>query len=79
MKDFNSDSSAAVSRFAKDKRLRTARTERVERGNRTSSEERPRRKSFNPHFTSDNQLKEGYRQSQERPRRDQRGGQETCI
>ena len=70
MKDFNSDSSAAVSRFAKDKRLRTARTERVERGNRTSGEERPRRKSFNPHFTNDNQLKEGYRQSQERPRRD---------
>ncbi|MBQ7855670.1 MAG: rRNA pseudouridine synthase [Alistipes sp.] len=70
MKDFNSDSSAAVSRFAKDKRLRTTRTERVERGGRNGGEERPRRSSFNPHFTSDNRLKEGYRQSQERPRRD---------
>ena len=71
MKDFNSDSSAAVSRFAKDKRLRTTRTERVERSdNRSNGEANSRRSSFNPHFTNDNRLKEGFRSSkEERPRR----------
>lgn len=65
MKDFNSDSSNAVSRFAKDKRLRTARTERVERTEQKSSRSggfgATKRTSYNPNFTSDNRLKEGYR------------------
>ena len=75
MKDFNSDSSNAVSRFAKDKRLRTARTERVDRGERKSerpaSADRQKRSSYNPNFTSDNRLKEGFRseRGEERPRR----------
>ena len=54
MKNFNSDSTATLSRFAKDKRLRSTRTERVERN------ERPKRASFNPHFTEDNQLREEF-------------------
>lgn len=75
MKDFNSDSSNAVSRFAKDKRLRTARTERVERGERKSDRsagfDRQKRTSYNPNFTSDNRLKESFRgeRSEEKPRR----------
>ena len=75
MKDFNSDSSNAVSRFAKDKRLRTARTERVDRGERKSERpagaDRQKRSSYNPNFTSDNRLKEGFRseRGEERPRR----------
>ena len=75
MKDFNSDSSNAVSRFAKDKRLRTARTERVERGERKSERpagaDRQKRSSYNPNFTSDNRLKEGFRseRGEEKPRR----------
>ena len=58
MKNFNSDSSSALSRFAKDKRLRT---ERVERTPRTASArpERPKRASFNPNFTEDNRPKRG--------------------
>lgn len=54
MKNFNSDSTATLSRFAKDKRLRSTRVERVERN------ERPKRASFNPHFTEDNQLREEF-------------------
>ncbi|MBQ5752992.1 MAG: pseudouridine synthase, partial [Alistipes sp.] len=75
MKDFNSDSNNAVSRFAKDKRLRTARTERVERGERKSDRsagfDRQKRTSYNPNFTSDNRLKESFRseRSEEKPRR----------
>ena len=57
MKNFNSDSSSALSRFAKDKRLRTERTAtRSERPASTRSE-RPKRASFNPNFTDDNRPK----------------------
>ena len=56
MKNFNSDSSSALSRFAKDKRLRTERT--TTRGERTSST-RTKRASFNPNFTDDNKPKRG--------------------
>ena len=64
MKNFNSDSSSALSRFAKDKRLRTERTTtRSERPSSTRSTsarpERTKRASFNPNFTDDNRLKEG--------------------
>ena len=58
MKNFNSDSSSALSRFAKDKRLRTSKTsdeKREARGNFKS--ERPKRASFNPNFTDDNRPK----------------------
>ena len=67
MKNFNSDSSFALSRFAKDKRLRTertsTRTERVSSTRTTSARaertERPKRASFNPNFTEDNRPKRG--------------------
>ena len=66
MKNFNSDSSSALSRFAKDKRLRTERTERTPRTERASSTrstsarpERTKRASFNPNFTEDNRPKRG--------------------
>ena len=63
MKNFNSDSSSALSRFAKDKRLRTERTSRPERtsSTRTTSArpERTKRASFNPNFTEDNRPKRG--------------------
>ena len=63
MKNFNSDSSSALSRFAKDKRLRTERTQRPERtsSTRTTSArpERTKRASFNPNFTEDNRPKRG--------------------
>ena len=58
MKNFNSDSSSALSRFAKDKRLRTERTPRTERV-ASSRPERPKRASFNPNFTDDNRRKRG--------------------
>ena len=57
MKNFNSDSSSALSRFAKDKRLRTERTKRA---------------SFNPNFTDDNRPKRGV-ESGERGERKQFG------
>ena len=80
MKNFNSDSSSALSRFAKDKRLRTERTERTatrsERPSSTRSTsarpERTKRASFNPNFTDDNRPKrggEGFK-SNSRPTRD---------
>ena len=71
MKNFNSDSSSALSRFAKDKRLRT---ERVERTPRTASarSERTKRASFNPNFTDDNRPKRGV-ESGERGERKQFG------
>ena len=63
MKNFNSDSSSALSRFAKDKRLRTERAPRTERTSsaRTTSArpERTKRASFNPNFTEDNRPKRG--------------------
>lgn len=75
MKDYKNDSSDALSRFAKDKRLRTVKTvktEYVAPKSRTASEsdfntraERPapRRKSFNPNFNSDNRPVHGDRPS----------------
>ena len=58
MKNFNSDSSSALSRFAKDKRLRTERTPRAERTS-SARPERTKRASFNPNFTEDNRPKRG--------------------
>lgn len=71
MKDFKSDATSTLSRFAKDKRLRQVRTERVERpvkndDERRSYDEKPRRSSYNPNFTSDNRLKERTSDNKER-------------
>ena len=74
MKSKNTDSTAALSRFARDKRQRLSSTERVERSprprreandegynnQRAKSTLQPRRSSFNPHFTSDNRLRPEY-------------------
>ena len=57
MKNFNSDSSSALSRFAKDKRLRTERTSST-RGT-SARPERTKRASFNPNFTEDNRPTRG--------------------
>ncbi|MBP3551381.1 MAG: rRNA pseudouridine synthase [Alistipes sp.] len=60
MRNFNSDSSSALSRFAKDKRLRTTKTSDERRETRESfKSERPKRASFNPNFTDDNRPKRG--------------------
>ena len=60
MKNFNSDSSSALSRFAKDKRLRTTKTSDEKRESRGGfKSERPQRASFNPNFTEDNRPKRG--------------------
>ena len=66
MKNFNSNSSHALSRFAKDKRLRTE--ERGVRGKEERGERNTggRRASFNPNFTEDN-----------RPKRSAEGGERT--
>ena len=83
MKTNNTDSTANVSRFARDKRQRINSSERVERSprqrregdNEGQREYRPRvaktekRSSFNPHFTSDNRLRPEY----EATRREERG------
>ena len=82
MKTIKTDSTANVSRFARDKRQRVSSTtsERVERSprprrdgdNEGSKEVRPRvakaerRTSFNPHFTAENRLRPEY----DSPRRD---------
>ncbi len=60
MKDYKTDAGAALSRFAKDKRLRHDRAEHAEHSDRQTrnSEERPHRRSYNPNFTDDNRLKE---------------------
>ena len=75
MKNFNTDSSANVSRFARDKRQRINTSERVERSprprreadNEGQREYRPRttsaptqRRSFNPHFNEENRLRSEY-------------------
>ncbi len=62
MKDFKSDAKPALSRFAKDRRLRQVRPERVERtvrndDERRSYDDKPKRSSYNPNFTSDNRPK----------------------
>ena len=61
MKDYNSDSTVVLDRFARDRRKRTTTAERIERrpGPRRDAddaprEHAPRRASYNPHFTEDN-------------------------
>jgi len=84
MKDFKSDSTAALQRFARDKRKRTVISERVERRSDSRREagdtpalreNKSRRASFNPHFTADNRPVEErrrlggtYRKSDDRDR-----------
>ena len=81
MKDYRTDSTDNLSRFARDKRQRISSTERVEQSPRPRREAdsegerefRPRtantakRSSYNPHFTADNRLRPEY----ERPRREE--------
>ena len=77
MKNFNSDSSSALSRFAKDKRLRTTKTSDEKREPRGGfKSERPKRASFNPNFTEDNRPKRGVEGSfkAKDERRETRGG-----
>ena len=77
MKNFNSDSSSALSRFAKDKRLRTTKTSDEKRESRGGfKSERPKRASFNPNFTEDNRPKRGVEGSfkTKDERREARGG-----
>ena len=73
MAKFNTENSSTLSRFAKDKRVRTAapkeRSERPERTERTFSRtdrntSRPKRASYNPHFTEDNRLRDEYTPSE---------------
>ena len=64
MKDFKNDSTATLSRFGKDKRMRTVKTEHVERKPRINREsddhtaysDRNTRRSFNPNFNENNRL-----------------------
>ena len=84
MKNKNTDSTANISRFARDKRQRVSSTERVERtprprreadseGSRefrTPAAKTEKRTSYNPHFTADNRLRPEYEQ---RPRRNEDG------
>ena len=87
MKNYNTDSSANVSRFARDKRQRINTAERVERSprprreadNEGQREYRPRttsaptqRRSFNPHFTDENRLRSEYTPREERQERGSR-------
>ena len=88
MKSKNTDSTANVSRFARDKRQRVNTTERVERSprprreadNEEQREFRPRvankekRSSYNPHFTSDNRLRPEYEERKPRAERGERSG-----
>lgn len=83
MKTIKTDSTANVSRFARDKRQRVNVTERVERtprprreaDNEEQREYRPRvvnkekRSSYNPHFTSDNRLRPEYEERKPRAER----------
>ena len=80
MKNKTTDSTANLSRFARDKRQRVSSTERVERNprprreadNEGYNEMRPktatpsRRSSFNPHFTADNRLRPEYERANNR-------------
>ena len=86
MKTIKTDSTANVSRFARDKRQRVNTTERVERSprprreadNEEQREFRPRvankekRSSYNPHFTSDNRLRPEYEERKPRAERGER-------
>ncbi len=72
MKNFNSDSTPALSRFAKDKRLRTerttTRTERVTSTRTTTTRtERTKRASFNPNFTEENRPKRAAEGGERKP------------
>ena len=83
MKTKNTDSTANVSRFARDKRQRVNITERVERSPRPrregdsegAREFRPRvatkekRSSYNPHFTAENRLRPEYEERKPRAER----------
>ena len=74
MKDYKSDARTALSRFAKDKRLRRDGDGHVEHreNHRPTDEELPRRRSYNPNFTEDNRLKGGdeeHRQFKDRERK----------
>ena len=83
MKTKNTDSTANVSRFARDKRQRVNTTERVERSPRPrregdsegAREFRPRvatkekRSSYNPHFTAENRLRPEYEERKPRGER----------
>ncbi len=82
MKNKTTDSTANLSRFARDKRQRVSTSERVERNPRPRREadnegnndfrpkrtttSEPRRSSFNPHFTADNRLRPEYERSNNR-------------
>ena len=82
MKNKTTDSTANLSRFARDKRQRVSSTERVERNPRPrreadnegnidfrekrTSNSQPRRSSFNPHFTADNRLRHEYERTNNR-------------
>lgn len=85
MKNYNTDSTANLSRFARDKRQRISSTERVERSPRPRREAdnegqrefrqrtaAPAKRSFNPHFTDDNRLRSEYtaRSERQRPHRE---------
>ena len=86
MKHNNTDSTANLSRFARDKRQRVSSAERVERSPRPRreadseghSEYRARttsatkRSSYNPHFTEDNRLRPEYEQHPRVRRSDER-------
>lgn len=88
MKNNNTDSTANVSRFARDKRQRVSSAERVERSPRprreadsegsrefrTPAAKTEKRTSFNPHFTADNRLRPEYEQ---RTRRNEDGERPT--
>ena len=70
MKDYNSDSTVVLDRFARDQRKRTTPADRIERrpgprrdADDTPREHAPRRATYNPHITEDN------RPVDERPRR----------
>ncbi len=83
MRSKNTDSTANVSRFARDKRQRVNTTERVERNPRPrregdsegAKEFRPRvatnqkRSSYNPHFTAENRLRPEYEERKPRGER----------
>jgi 23S rRNA pseudouridine2605 synthase len=80
MKNKSTDSTANLSRFARDKRQRVSSTERVERNPRPRREADnegyndfrsktatpSRRSSFNPHFTADNRLRPEYERTNNR-------------
>ena len=77
----NYSNQATLSRFAKDKRLRTERVERVERTPKahSNSGDKPKRSSYNPNFTSDNRPKERSFSTRGGEERQLRGGEERSF